>query len=113
MMTEQEQNFALLEACGKKVCTHGPTDWQHRGPEGDRELFCIKCANYLSHMRVPDIDLDFMHEAEKQFWPVGSRSWNRYIDRLVEATNGSEENPTCATVAQRREAFLLAKWLWR
>lgn len=58
------------------------------------------------HKPIPPITLDWLHECEKKLWPVESRTWNRYIDRLLEKTHDSEESPVCATAEQRLAALV-------
>jgi hypothetical protein len=56
-MTDDEKRIAIAEFDGK--CTHHPNDWEHRGPDGDSELFCNACGKYLHDVRAPDYLTDF------------------------------------------------------
>lgn len=125
-MKPEYQRIEIAAACGKKVCAHRPNLWEHLGPEGDSELYCTVCKDYLSNMRLPDYlhDLNAMAEAER--WLARNRPEleNRYDRELARVTNGLN-TVTCAgesafyvsllrraSATHRAEAFLrtIGKW---
>jgi hypothetical protein len=113
IMTDEEINIAIAEACGWKYAnneTHAPDGsfWWSKEPE------------------IPDYcnDLNAMHEAEKMLTKEQLYNYGNKLDRITLPKTSMEmcyiEGPEagmypdlfCATAAQRAEAFLktIKKW---
>jgi hypothetical protein len=110
-MNPEAQRIAIAEACGWNELTllNGcQIGWPPTGRRGYREHL----PDYLN-------DLNAMHEAEN-FLTEEERDW--YIQALLQnvseetcdlSPNKAEWFITHATAAQRAEAFLRAKGLWK
>lgn len=116
-MKPEQQRIAIAEACGKKVCTHSPKEWERKGTDGDSDLYCGICKSYLHDMRCPNYlnDLNAMHEAEMCL-EIETDQLHFFARYLWEAMQGSKEvyyGTVHATSAQRAEAFLrtIGKWV--
>ncbi len=97
-MTPQEQNEAIAGACGKEY--HKPT------PEE------IASGSYYQYEPNYVGDLNAMHEAENTLPCGGEHSpYERYVNLLREPCG--DYGATSATAAQRAEAFLKVKGLWK
>lgn len=113
-MTEEEQQIAIAEACGWKLCRDDNKTW--RTPEQaaqNRELlgtengpWCFESSGPPDYLR----DLNAMHEAEKVLGEIYSIESCEY-DNWLRSTIGHDEKWR-ATAAQRAEAFLrtIGKW---
>lgn len=121
-MKPEAQRIAIAEACGLSGPFDTTSDWEE-GPSNDGSGY----DGFHDHLRaadgrlVPDYltDLNAMHEAEKVLTPKQfhayiielRRFWSPdclSIDALITATFEA----TCATAAQRSEAFLRTLNLW-
>lgn len=119
-MTTEAQRIAIAEACGwRKVYTGPMSD----GQVDDRYIVGIF---YRSIKDMPNYlnDLNAMHEAEEFLCPEGYEcDYDKdksqvYKDRLVEITRRDRALVSAgvahrATAAQRAEAFLKARGLWK
>jgi hypothetical protein len=107
-MKPEEQRIAIAEACGWRIENDAagffciaPND-----PEIGCNMECI--PDYLN-------DLNAMHEAETV---MTDQQRTSYLDKLYEVCNphsmlNDDWNLTCATAAQRAEAFLKTLNLWK
>lgn len=120
-MTDQEINVAIAEECGKQVCKHPPSKWDRRGTDGDSELYCADCRNYLHNMRVPSYatDLNAMHEAELIFRRSAHErlEYGQLLTSMCADDNSGGRaygrEVWNATARQRAEAFLRVKGKWK
>jgi hypothetical protein len=120
-MTEQEQNEALLKACGwefKEAFEASFSDPSKQVSRGDK----WHDSNGMLR-RMPEIDLDFMHEAvaahtEREGWTFQAMWWLR-LQEVVQRTRRDLNREQIgyyiveADVQQRREAFLRATRAWK
>lgn len=115
-MDAQKQRIAIAEACGWKECRKTgsypgqiqgmpPTTDNQRpapSPHSDDKRSWYWIPDYLS-------DLNAMHEAEKA---LTDDQFFDYLDRLTITAGKALRGLSCATAAQRAEAFLrtIGKW---
>lgn len=102
---------ALIQTHIFNHCTHGtPSDWEHEGPEGDRELICQICQ---SSPRVPNFstDLQFAFQVvekmrEKHWWSMSDNDGDVWV---VYCTQKHEEPDTNSAASRSLpEAICLA-----
>jgi len=107
IMTTQEINIAISEACGWKrervsddFCGTTFEAWKRDG----KRLIAAQALPDYCH------DLNAMHEAEPVLFKHNLNSWQAYTDWL----NAVCDYPIYrATARQRAEAFLKTKGLWK
>jgi hypothetical protein len=100
-MSEEQQRIAIAEACGwTKI-----SDWKAAGINGQHptEPWTEVIPDYLN-------DLNAMHEAEKALDGMDQLT---YLAKLHEGNHYCSWAGTCATAAQRAEAFLKTLGLWK
>ena len=100
-MSEEQQRIAIAEACGwTKI-----SDWKAAGINGQHptEPWTEVIPDYLN-------DLNAMHEAEKALDGMDQLT---YLAKLHECNHYCSWAGTCATAAQRAEAFLKTLGLWK
>jgi predicted ABC-type transport system involved in lysophospholipase L1 biosynthesis ATPase subunit len=104
-VTPEQQRIAIAQACG----------WKRQEP--DSCFFDDPTESFQEYVGdLPDYcnDLNAMHQAETV---MTDRQRTSYLDKLYEVCNphsmlNDDWNLTCATAAQRAEAFLktIGKW---
>ncbi len=97
-MTPAAQRIAIAEACGYWPTMRGVPVWYER--DGGHVVF-NDLPDYLN-------DLNAMHEAEKA---LNEEQMCDYIQKYIRESCPTRW--TCATAAQRAEAFLRTLNLWR
>ena len=120
-MTPEAMRIAIAEACG----------WTNCKPVGMGREKGIHPLNQkfgdvgYAYWNIPlyDEDLNAIHEAEKTLTPVEADQCDRHLERIMFRNDrddnwvGGYRNVTVrkwhATAAQRCEAFLKAKNLWK
>jgi hypothetical protein len=115
-MTPIKQQVAIAEACGKKVCAHHPDMWVHRGTDGDSELYCTVCKEYLSDMRQPDY-LNDRNAMRGAILSLPENLHSAYYCNLVEILRRNHGfiggfHIATASPGEESEAFLrtISKW---
>jgi hypothetical protein len=123
-MTPEQQRIAIAEVCGWSVWSTKLGEWTLQGPGGRRhERFTAWDVAWSANC-IPDYlnDLNCIHEAEKMLGSLDSKElYAKYLISIVLETNEDGIPATragCfaishATAAQRAEAFLKAKGLWK
>jgi hypothetical protein len=123
-MTKEEIRIAIAEACEwefekKEICPYcnGNTPYE-AGDDYGITLWkeCIHCHNTGKvnwyYTRLPELNLDAMHEAEKVLPDLNLYRSFLYLIVLDDPSNKTNE-PAWATATQRAEAFLRTLNLWK
>jgi len=111
-MKPEQQNVAIAEACGLNEPTF--RNWKEDGDGGGAMYYPE------DNLELPDYpnDLNAMHEAEKSL--TKDERWH-YVKDLLSVVGGGNLDDygdlpikaITATAAQKAEAFLKAKKLWK
>ena len=114
-MNEQEQRFAIAEACGWKNADHPDVMAQKVG-WGMPEKWCMDPLGKLrfNHDRPNYLkDLNAMHEAEEMLTFPQQAMYQVQLGRVVGLVLPAFYRCIHATAAQRAEAFLKTLNLWK
>jgi len=109
-MTPETQRIAIAEACGWKQRADKSWHWKDNHPEYPGELIWPEPPDYLN-------DLNAMHEAEKVLTPEQRVKYSVHLAGVLLIAGLDNDahllNPVFSTAAQRAEAFLRTKGLWK
>ena len=116
-MTEEAQNIAIAEACGKQHCPSCP-DVGYYGVgdpyNGDFEQceFCYTVEDSIFNAPNYTTDLNAMHEAEKVLGPMQFQDYFSNLAKPFSSDTSPHWHEIHSTAAQRAEAFLRTLNLW-
>lgn len=112
-MKPNEINTLIATACGWKNI-HPLNKWKEGGPKGRTDGTIIGDVGDRKSVGLPNYaaSLDAMHEAEKTL-VRGEKLWHDYYRDHLPLVAGGVLCAMSATAAQRAEAFLRVKGLWR
>jgi len=132
-MKPELQRIAIAEACGYKWWVHDSPSSAHPGQrfltlDGDWRIFILAHEATGDEPMVenqtdpiPDYlnDLNAMHEAEntirvgKDRFNKALRTYRSHLATIIGCAHYQSAELICATAAQRAEAFLKTKGLWK